>query len=68
MKKKIILFLFLILFFPITKTKAIDISYRAHVQNIGWQDYVKNDELSGTAGKCLRIEGINISINDAEYS
>ena len=68
MKKKIFILLFIILFFPITKTKAIDISYKTHVQNIGWQNYVKNDAIAGTTGKSLRVEGIHINVSDTEYS
>lgn len=39
------------------------ISYRTHVQNEGWQDYVLGGELSGTKGKGLRLEAIQIKVN-----
>ncbi len=39
------------------------ISYRTHVQNVGWQDYVKEGATSGTSGKSLRLEGINIKLD-----
>ena len=35
-------------------------AYRTHLQNIGWQGYKVNGEISGTTGKCLRMEGIQI--------
>lgn len=47
---------------------APDISYSCHVQKVGWQNYVKNGELSGTTGRALRLEGIRIKLNDAEVS
>ena len=68
MKKKIFIFLLLLIIFPFTKAKAIDVSYRTHVQNYGWQSYVKNDEISGTTGKALRLEGIHIKLDNSEYS
>ncbi|MBR3131767.1 peptidoglycan-binding protein LysM, partial [Candidatus Saccharibacteria bacterium] len=40
-----------------------DIYYRAHVQNIGWQDWVKNGELAGTSGQSLRLEALEIKIS-----
>ena len=43
------------------------ISYRTHVQSIGWQSYVKNGEMSGTEGKAKRLEGINIFISNLPY-
>lgn len=42
------------------------IEYRTHVQNVGWQDWVKNGEISGTEGKGLRLEGFKLTI-DSEY-
>lgn len=67
--KKRLLVVFLILFIPIFKIKAIDISYQSHVQNIGWQNYVSNGEKTGTEGKHLRLEAIKIIIknNKSEY-
>ena len=39
------------------------IYYRSHVQDIGWQDYVCDGELSGTTGMAKRLEGMNIYID-----
>lgn len=36
------------------------IQYRTHVQNKGWQGYVKDGVTSGTSGKALRLEAIQI--------
>lgn len=38
------------------------IEYRTHIQNIGWQPYVKDGAISGTTGKCLRLEAIQIRL------
>ena len=39
-----------------------DIVYRAHVQNIGWQDWVRNGEIAGTSGQALRVEALQIKL------
>jgi uncharacterized protein YjdB len=44
------------------------ISYRTHVQNIGWQGYAKDGELAGTTGQSLRLEGLNIRLDNQEYT
>ena len=38
------------------------IQYRTHVQNIGWQGWKKDGEMSGTSGKSLRLEAIQIKL------
>lgn len=40
------------------------ITYRTHVQDIGWQDYVQDEQIAGTSGRALRLEGINIKLID----
>lgn len=40
------------------------VSYTTHVQNIGWQKYVKDGAMAGTQGKSLRLEGIKIKLKD----
>lgn len=42
---------------------APQVSYRTHVQNVGWQAYVKDGATSGTSGRSLRLEGINIRVS-----
>ena len=44
------------------------ISYTTHVQDVGWQDWVKNGKQVGTTGRSLRLEGIKIKISDTGYS
>ena len=39
------------------------ISYRTHVQDIGWQEYVSDGEMSGTSGQSKKLEGINIHLS-----
>ena len=41
---------------------APSVSYTTHVQNIGWQKYVKNGVMAGTSGKAYRLEGIKIKL------
>ena len=43
-----------------------DVEYKTHVQTFGWQEFVRNGELSGTSGKSKRLEGICIRIPDRE--
>ena len=38
------------------------VKYCTQVQNVGWQDYVKDGETAGTVGKGLRLEGIKIKL------
>lgn len=38
-----------------------DISYRTHVQNVGWQGLRDEGNLSGTSGQGYRLEGIEIN-------
>ncbi|MDO4798409.1 MAG: S8 family serine peptidase [Coriobacteriales bacterium] len=39
------------------------VSYRTHVQRVGWQRYVSDGDMSGTSGRSLRLEGINIELS-----
>lgn len=41
---------------------AASVSYRAHVQNIGWQSYVSNGETAGTTGSGLRVEALSLKV------
>ena len=42
------------------------VQYTSHVQNIGWQQWVANGDLSGTSGQAKRIEGIRVRVSGAE--
>lgn len=54
-------------YFPVVAKGAdnaplINLSYETHVQNIGWQDAVLSDEISGTVGKGLKLEAMRIHL------
>ena len=50
------------------EVKEIKVSYRTHVENIGWQNFVSNGKMAGTQGQSLRLEAINIKLENSEYS
>ncbi|MCF0143314.1 MAG: hypothetical protein HUJ75_08050, partial [Parasporobacterium sp.] len=43
------------------------VKYRTHVQSVGWQDFVGDGAVSGTTGRSLRLEGIEIILPEADY-
>ncbi|MGV8906173.1 MAG: C39 family peptidase [Acetobacterium sp.] len=43
------------------------VSYRTHVQNEGWQEFVIAGDMSGTSGKGLRLEGIEAKLDPQGY-
>ena len=43
-------------------TPDVTVSYRTHVQSIGWQGIVTNGTMSGTSGRAKRLESIEISV------
>ncbi len=47
-----------------TEIPIVDFSYRTHVQNVGWQEWKNNGAMSGTQGRSLRLEGIEIKRTD----
>ena len=40
------------------------VNYRTHVQDVGWQPYVRNGMTAGTSGQSKRLEGIQIKLNN----
>jgi N-acetylmuramoyl-L-alanine amidase len=44
------------------------VTYKTHVENYGWLDFVENGVLSGTTGEAKRLEAIEIHIKNAPYS
>ena len=69
-KKIIVICAFLLISFIIpNKVKAKEsasVKYQTHVQDIGWQDWVKDGEISGTEGQSKRLEAIQIRIISKE--
>lgn len=46
-----------------TATDSVGVTYRTHIQNEGWaQGWMNNGALSGSEGKSLRLEGIEIKL------
>ncbi|MGL4662807.1 MAG: excalibur calcium-binding domain-containing protein [Culicoidibacterales bacterium] len=48
----------------IMKPKSPSVNYQAHVQNIGWQSYVKNGAVAGTFGRGLRVESFRMNLTN----
>ena len=42
--------------------ESLRFTYRAHVQNIGWQNWVGDNVIAGTKGRSLRMEAVQIQI------
>lgn len=71
-KKLSILLLSLLLVIGIIPASVLaegtpSVSYRTHVQNEGWQNYMNNGDMSGTSGKSLRLERIKIKLDTQGY-
>ena len=54
-------------FFDAQKEIASNIMYRSYVQNIGWQGYSYDGNVSGTVGNALRVEAISILLENMNY-
>lgn len=47
----------------------IDVAYRTHIQNDGWErTFVKSGTTSGTSGRSLRLEAIEIRLENTGYT
>ena len=44
------------------------VTYRAHVQTYGWQNWKGDGERAGTEGEAKRLEGIELKVSDPEVS
>ncbi len=42
------------------------VSYQSHVQDIGWQGFVSNGEISGTSGQSKRLEAMCIKLANVD--
>lgn len=43
------------------------VSYRTHVENLGWQQYVNDGKTSGTTGQAKRLEGVQLRVDPGNY-
>ena len=49
-------------------TTVPNCTYRTHVENIGWQNWKTSGTISGTSGQGLRLEGIEIKLDNQGYA
>lgn len=52
----------------IDSNQKTGITYRTHVQNVGWQGWRSDGQSSGTSGQSLRLEGIEIKTDKLTYN
>lgn len=52
----------------ISSFEGLGISYRAHVQNVGWQDWVADGAVSGTTGRGLQVEAVELKLTGQKSS
>jgi hypothetical protein len=45
-----------------TESSTPHVSYRTHVQRIGWQGWRRDNAMAGTKGKSYRLEAIEIKL------
>ena len=45
------------------KAPSATISYRTHVQKVGWQGWRTNGSMAGTSGRSLRLEGLQVKLS-----
>ena len=55
-------------FVPVQANSDVNVLYRTHVENYGWQDWKKNGTMSGTSHEALRLEAINIKLDQQKYN
>ncbi|WP_340689571.1 hypothetical protein [Enterococcus plantarum] len=46
-----------------TNNNANLVSYRTHLQDFGWGNYVQSGQTSGSVGKSKRLEGIQVKLD-----
>ncbi len=47
-----------------TTAGAVGVTYRGHVQSIGWQPFVSDGAEAGTDGKSLRVEALDMTLSN----
>ncbi len=45
---------------------TVNVSYRTHIQNAGWQNWKSNGAVAGSYGRSLRLEGINLKLTNKD--
>lgn len=55
-------------FVPVQANSDVNALYQTHVENYGWQDWKKNGTMSGTSHEALRLEAINIKLDQQKYN
>ncbi|MBR3834462.1 MAG: glycoside hydrolase family 9 protein, partial [Lachnospiraceae bacterium] len=40
----------------------VSVSYRTHIERVGWESWRANGVMGGTSGRSLRLEGINVTV------
>ena len=53
---------------PVYARENFSVKYQVHIQDIGWQDWRKDNETAGTTGKVKRLEAIKINLENQLYS
>ena len=48
--------------------QGINISYKTHIQDKGWENWVSNGKTAGTTGKAKRLEAIQIKLDGVDSS
>lgn len=48
----------------VASTEEDKIEYKSHIEDIGWMNFQKNGETSGTTGQSKRLEAINIKLEE----
>lgn len=48
---------------PYQAIQSPGLTYRAHVQSIGWQNNVSDGQLAGTQGRGLRVEALSLNVS-----
>ena len=55
-------------FVSVQANSDVNALYQTHVENYGWQDWKKNGTMSGTSHEALRLEAINIKLDQQKYN
>ena len=68
--KKIKYILFFVILYFVFKNNVfaneVSVEYSSHVSNVGWMNYVKNEQTSGTTGRALQMEALKIKTNNLD--